>query len=74
MATNAHEVYASAVRHLPPRERLRLAALILDELAHSTDALDISDEWTAQDEKDLTAFSLTHAAREYAGEDDDKLL
>jgi len=33
--TNAQELYASTVRHLPPAERLRLAALILDDLTQA---------------------------------------
>ncbi len=33
MTTNAQEIYTQAVRQLPAQERLRLAALILDELA-----------------------------------------
>jgi hypothetical protein len=33
--TNAQDLYAHAVRNLPPAERLRLAALILDELTRA---------------------------------------
>jgi hypothetical protein len=36
--TTAHQVYDEAVRHLPRSERLRLAALILDELARMEEA------------------------------------
>ena len=35
--TNAQEIYHQAVRHLPVQERLRLAALILDEIAEGGD-------------------------------------
>jgi hypothetical protein len=34
---NAQELYAT-IRHLPPSERLRLAALILDDLAQDVEA------------------------------------
>ncbi len=63
MAT-ARDIYASAVAPLPASERLRLAALILDGLAETAaDALDYSDEWTAQDMQDLANFSAQYAAR-----------
>ena len=58
MATNAKEIYADTVRHLSPNERLRLAALILDDLASSAA---FGDEWSEQDMQDLTAYSLSHA-------------
>ncbi len=61
MSTNARELYASTVRRLPERERLQLAALILEELTqtpnpHSND--------TAADAKQfeslIGAVSLGH--------------
>jgi hypothetical protein len=58
MASNAKEIYAETVRQLPPNERLRLAALILDELAG---AVAFADAWSDQDMQDLAAFSLSHA-------------
>ncbi len=61
MATNAKEFY-DAVRHLPPKERIRLAALILDDL--SSDSSQFSDFWTEEDIKNLTAFSLSHSSHE----------
>ena len=57
MATNAKDIYADTVRQLPPNERLRLAALILDELASS---VAFADAWSDQDMQDLAAFSLSH--------------
>ncbi len=59
---NAQELYTQNVRHLPPHERLRLAALILDELAHTAHALDFSTEWSDQDQQDLTRFALAYAS------------
>lgn len=58
MATNAEEIYADSIRQLPPNERLRLAALILDELAGS---VAFADAWSDQDMQDLSAFSISHA-------------
>jgi hypothetical protein len=66
MATTAQQVFTETVRALPPIERLRLAALILQELAQSEVAVvDRSDTWTEQDQYDLTAFSLRYAAELY---------
>jgi hypothetical protein len=66
MALTAQEVFAETVRALPPSERLRLAALILQELAQSEVAVvDRSDTWSEQDQHDLTTFSLQYAAELY---------
>lgn len=59
MATNAKEFYAEAVTSLPPQERLRLAALILDDLANNV--AEFSDAWSEADMQDLVAFSLSHS-------------
>jgi hypothetical protein len=66
MALTAQEAFAETVRDLPPSERLRLAALILQDLAQCEVAVvDRSDTWTEQDQHDVTAFSLQHAAELY---------
>jgi hypothetical protein len=49
------------VESLPPSERLRLASLILEGLARTSNALDYSDEWSAEDIRDVTAFSAESA-------------
>jgi hypothetical protein len=61
MATNAKEFYAKTVRHLSPKERLRLAAMILNDLTSSSDGVDSSDSWSDQDLQDLTTFTLSHS-------------
>jgi hypothetical protein len=62
----ALELYDGSVRGLPPSERLRLAALILDDLASSqATLLDSGVAWTEQDAHDLTAYSLAYAASNY---------
>jgi hypothetical protein len=71
MALTAQEVFAETVRALPPSERLRLAALILQDLAQSEVAVvDRSDTWTEQDQDDLTTFSLQYAAELYPEEEE----
>jgi Putative addiction module component. len=45
MATNAKEFYAQTVRDLSPKERLRLAAMILNDLTNSKEQIDFSDAW-----------------------------
>ena len=71
MAITAQEVFTETVRALPPTERLRLAALILQDLAQADVAVvDMSNAWSEQDQSDLTAFSLQHAAKLYPEEDE----
>ena len=60
MATNAKEFYAKTVRNLSPKERLRLAAMILNDLTSSSD-VDSNDSWSDQDLQDLTTFTLSHS-------------
>jgi len=60
MATNAKEFYAKSVRNLSPKERLRLAAMILNDLTSSSD-VDSNDSWSDQDLQDLTTFTLSHS-------------
>ncbi|HTW94673.1 MAG TPA: hypothetical protein VMD30_07775 [Tepidisphaeraceae bacterium] len=60
---SAREIYDATIRQLPPIERLRLASLILDELAASNGAgLDMGDDWSDEDIADLIAFSARRAA------------
>jgi hypothetical protein len=60
---SARELYNKAIKQLPAVDRLRLAAMILDDLAATSGAgLDIRDDWTDEDIADLAAYSLKHAA------------
>ena len=71
MAITAQEVFTETVRTLPPTERLRLAALILQDLAQANVAVvDASSVWTEQDQSDVAAFSLHYAAKIYPEEDE----
>ena len=71
MALTAQEVFTETVRALPPSERLRLAALILQELTQAEVAgVDRSDTWSEQDQHDLTTLSLQYAAELYPEEEE----
>ena len=71
MPLTAQEVFTDTVRALQPSERLRLAALILQELAQSEVAIvDRTDTWNTTDQQDLTATSLQYAAELYPEEED----
>ena len=71
MILTAQEVFADTVRALSPTERLRLAALILQDLAQADmTVVDTSSTWSEQDQRDLTAFSLQYAAKLYPEEDE----
>jgi hypothetical protein len=51
------EVYEKSVCQLPAMDRLRLASLILDDLAASGGTgLDIRDDWSDEDMVDLTKY------------------
>ena len=54
------ELYDTRVRPMGPAERLQLARLILDDLATSEAAVDISDEWSDDDLADAGAFAAHH--------------
>ena len=71
MPLTAQEVFTETVRVLPPTERLRLAALILQDLAQTDmTVVDASSVWNEQDQSDLTIFSLQYAAKLYPEEDE----
>jgi hypothetical protein len=69
------EFYANRVRPLPPGDRLRLASLILGDLAGAdAPSVDVSDAWSDEDLADLTAMSLRHAEHVDPWEPDDAEL
>ena len=56
------EIYQNIIATLPLSDRLRLAALILNDLTQQNVAvIDASDSWTEQDQLELTSFSLQYA-------------
>ncbi len=69
-ATTAQEIFTHTVRMMPPAEQLRLASLILNDLAQSNlTVVDASDTWSEKDQNDLTAFSLRYADQVYSEDD-----
>ena len=62
------EMYEQSIKPLPAPDRLRLAALILNEIAPES-VVDYSDEWSEEDLRDVTLHSLRRAAESL--EDDD---
>jgi hypothetical protein len=56
------EIYQNLVVTLPLNERLRLAALILNDLTgQNVTIIDTSDTWSEQDQLELTSFSWQYA-------------
>lgn len=65
------DIYVSTIRSLPPDERLRLAALILNDLTQpSAQAIDFEDEWTDEDLRDATVYFMKRAEEMYPYADD----
>lgn len=54
------ELYETRVKPMVPAERLQLARLILDDLAHSDSDVDVSDEWSDDDIAELSSFAAQH--------------
>jgi hypothetical protein len=66
-------LYQNQIRGLPVIERLRLAQLIMDELAESAPnwVVEASDAWSQQDLYDVRRASLKSAGRLIADGDED---
>ena len=61
------EIYQNIVGTLSVSDRLRLAAMILNDISQQNIAVvDESNTWTEQDQLDITAFSLQYAANLFA--------
>ena len=56
----AEEVYGPVVHPLALSERLKLATLILNDIPPQA-VVDYSEEWTEEDMRDLTIYSLRYA-------------
>jgi len=58
----AQDIYAQLIRAMPMSERLRLAAIILEDLSESAGSvLDYGDSWSEEDIHDVAAFSSQYA-------------
>jgi hypothetical protein len=66
-------LYQGQIRGLPVVERLRLAKLIMDDLADSAAdwVADESDAWSQQDLYDISRASAKYAGRVIADREDD---
>ena len=55
----ADDIYGSTVRNLPPDEQLRLAALILNDLAQASEEnMDEEAGWSEEDLQDVPVVSV----------------
>jgi hypothetical protein len=64
--STADEVYTGFVLALAQSEKLRLATMILDELAvTAAPVLDFSDSWSTEDMRDVAAVSQQNANARY---------
>ncbi|MCU0542185.1 MAG: hypothetical protein MUE44_08320 [Oscillatoriaceae cyanobacterium Prado104] len=58
MYCTAQEIYIQVISVLSPSDRLRLVALIINNLVqYNTNIVNQSDTWTEQDQLDLAIFS-----------------
>jgi hypothetical protein len=71
MPLTAQDVFVRDVRDLPLGERLRLASLILQDLTESgISIVERSENWSEEDQRDVTRFSLEYASRAYPEDED----
>jgi len=68
--TTAEEVYSQAVKPLPLPERLKLATMILNDIPPRA-VVDYSEEWTEEDIRDFTIYSLRYAAKSFGEEEEE---
>lgn len=63
----AEEIYEQVVRPVPTSERLRLATMILADIPPQA-VVDYREEWTEEDLRDATLWSLRRAPRSFGEE------
>jgi hypothetical protein len=66
---NVQELYEQTIKSLPAAQRLRLAALILNDIVPPSD-VDDSDSWTEEDLQDFTQMSWQSIDQHLEGEED----
>jgi hypothetical protein len=66
----ARQLYHESIKQLPEDQRLQLAAMILNDIAKATAPIDVSDDWTDEDLRDVTNDSMRRFAEQH-GDDDD---
>jgi len=57
----AEDLYEHVVRRMPVKERLRLAGLIVNDVALAS--VEEGHAWTEEDEQELRRASLAHVAQ-----------
>ncbi len=62
--TTAEEVYSQVVKPMCVSERFKLATLILNDIPPRA-VVDYSEEWTEEDMRDFSIYSLRHAAKSF---------
>jgi hypothetical protein len=67
--TPADRLYEHSIRSLPVAIRLQLATRILNDIPPQA-VVDFSTEWSDDDQRDVTAYSLLRSGASF-GEDDD---
>jgi len=63
----AEGVYNQVIKPLPPPERLKLATIILNNIP-SEAVVDYSEEWSEEDLRDATLWSLRRATWSFGEE------
>lgn len=66
---NMQELYEQTIKTLPTVQRLRLAALILNDIVPSSE-VDDSDSWTEDDLQDFTQMSWQSVDQHLESEED----
>jgi hypothetical protein len=64
-----NEFYVQSIKPLPAAARLELATLILNDIPPQA-VVDYQTEWSEEDLRDATAYSLLRAGRSLDEEDD----
>ena len=65
------DIYQKVISPLSLNDRIQLAALILNAITEQNiEVIDSSDTWTEQDQRDITSFSLQHAASLFPDEEE----
>lgn len=54
------QLYDTEIKSLPPDQRLRLAARIINDLTVQSRVIDESDEWSDEDLRDFTRSGSQH--------------
>jgi len=60
------DIYDLTIRSLPPKERLRLAALILSDLTRpGAEPIEFEDSWSEEDLRELVTYTVAEAGKSY---------